>query len=246
MDDHWASETGLETLFLPNVVIFVHFVLNEDLLCKLLLYLALLLIVGMSLLVSSVLSLVLQVESNRLLEIALNGTTLMMSAQSVVDLDVDLGTVEGTISVVEGPGSSKLVKSLGKSGLSLVPLIVGAETLLGSGGELHLESESENAVGVVKEVKNVSNLISDLIIGAENVSIVLLETTDTGEAGKGTGNLVSVQHTEISEPDWHVSVGSDVVIEHEAMSRAIHWLHTETVTLNLPHEHVIFVGLVVT
>lgn len=55
-----------------------------------------------------------------------------------------------------------------------------------------------------------------------------------------------MEHTKFSEADWHISVRTDFVLEHEAVTWAVHWLHTETLTLNLPHVHVLFVSLVMT
>lgn len=105
------------------------------------------------LLFSSTLSLVLKVESNGELEITLDGTTLVLSAQSIEHLDIDLGAVEGTITVVVGPWASKSIESLPKSFLSFVPFFFGAETLFRSGGKLELKLESENFVNVIQEIK---------------------------------------------------------------------------------------------
>lgn len=43
-----------------------------------------------------------------------------------------------------------------------------------------------------QEVKSVLNLLLNLLFGAENVSIVLLESPDTNKTAKGTGDLISM------------------------------------------------------
>ena len=55
------------------------------------------------------LSLVLKIKSDWKLEIALDGTTLMLTTKSVIDFDVNLGAIECSITRIYGPWSSKLI-----------------------------------------------------------------------------------------------------------------------------------------
>ena len=88
---------------------------------KLNLFLALLLLVNSSLLFSCTLSLVLQVESDGLLEVNLNGAALVWSVKRIIDLAVDFGSVECAVTVVEGPRQSANVEGLLEGSFSLVP-----------------------------------------------------------------------------------------------------------------------------
>lgn len=123
VDDDGAAEARLQLVLAPNKLLVVKFVLTEDLLFELFLLLILILgVMGMSLLFSCVLGLVLKVESNGKLEITLDGTTLVLSAEGVVHLDIDLGAVEGTIAVIVGPWAAESIERLREGGLSFVPL----------------------------------------------------------------------------------------------------------------------------
>lgn len=134
MDDDRAFEAWLQLLLSPDPLFIIELVLGEDLFLEFfLVLLLLLLVVGVGLLFSSTLSLVLKVKSNGQLEITLHGTALVLSAQSIVHLDIDLGAVEGTITVVVGPWAAKSIESLLKGLLGLVPLFIGSETLFRSG-----------------------------------------------------------------------------------------------------------------
>jgi len=55
-----------------------------------------------------------------------------------------------------------------------------------------------------------------------------------------------VEDAEVGVPDGEVFVGADFVIEHEAMSGAVHRLHSISLVLNLEQEHTIFIGLIMT
>ena len=113
MDDDRSAEAGLQLLLLPGVFLSIVLIGWEDLRGKLGL-LALLSFLGgnLSLFFSSVLGLILQVEADGLLEVDLDGATLVWSLEGVVDLTIDLGSVERTITVIEGPGHATGVESL--------------------------------------------------------------------------------------------------------------------------------------
>lgn len=77
------------------------------------------------------------------------------------------------------------------------------------------------------------------------MSVILLESSDSGQTREGARDLVTVENTEIGKSKGQVPVGADLVIKHYAVGRAVHRFHAETLTLNLPHEDVFLVCLVV-
>jgi len=180
------------------------------------------------------------------LEITLDGTALVISAERIVNLDIDLWSVESAISVVELPWLAKLDQSIFKCFLSSIPEFVRTETLFRSGGKLELEGEAEDTIDVFEEVERLHHFVHELLWGAEDVSIVLLETTNAGKARQGTGDFVSMQHAKVSQSKRQLSVRSEFVVEHEAVSWTVHWLHSEALVLRLEDEQVIFVLVVVT
>jgi hypothetical protein len=185
VNNDWAFETGLKAMLLPSEVLVVHIILLEQLRTEFLLLLVLL-VVGVSLFLSSVFSLILKVESDRLLEVQLNSAALVLTSQGIINLNVDLGAVESTISMVVSPGSTELVQCIFESFFSFVPLGIISETLLGSSRELELEGKTENSIDVIKEIKNSHNFVREGFNSAENVSIILLESSYTGQARQGT------------------------------------------------------------
>lgn len=130
----------------------------------------------------------------------------MLTPQGIINLNVDLGSIESTISMVISPGSTELVKSILESHFSFVPLFIIAETLLRSGRELELKGETEYSIDVIEEIKDSHNFVREGFHRAENVSIILLESSDTSQAGQSSRDFISMQDTEITVPDWQVSV----------------------------------------
>lgn len=99
---------------------------------------------------------------------------------------------------------------------------------------------------MLQEVKSLENFIADLFLSAENMGIVLLETSHTDKTAKGTRDLISVQHAEIGIPQRQVSVAHNTVLEKHAMCGAVHRLETVTSIVSLKQKHVLFVVLVMT
>ena len=142
-------------------------------------------------------------------------------------LDVNLGAVEGTITMVVGPWLAKVVKSSLEGFFGLVPLFLSSETVLWARRKLQLVLEAKETVDVLKEVKRLLNLAGELLLGAENVSIVLLEATNSDQTIEGARDLVSVEHTKVGVPERQVTIAVNVVCKHGAVSGTIHGLKTE-------------------
>lgn len=201
MNHNGSTETWLERHLLPGPVVLVVLITREELRGKL--RLLDLVLVGsiLCLLLSGIFSLVLKVETNGGVEVDLDGTALVLSLKSIVDLDVNLGSIEGTISLVDGPGFAVVVEGILEGLFSLVPHGLRTESVLGSRRQLHLVGEAEDGVNVLKEIHNILDLALDLLRSAENVSVILLESTHSDETAQGAGDFVSVKNTEVGPTD---------------------------------------------
>ncbi|KAH3659092.1 hypothetical protein OGATHE_006352 [Ogataea polymorpha] len=124
-----------------------------------------------------------QLKSVWQLEVELDSGTLVPSSQGIRNHDVDLWTVERTIPRVQLPFAAPLVQGALQLCFCVIPGLDIPHVLLWSRGQLHLEFETEYTVDVLQEVKNTRDLILDLVLGTENVRIVLLKSSDPGQAG---------------------------------------------------------------
>lgn len=127
--------------------------------------------------------------------------------------------------------------------LGSVPLLNLSEELLRAGGKSQGELESENAIDVLQKVEGGIHLISELVETAEQVSIVLLETADTGQTTEGSRSLITVKDTEIGKAKRKLTVRTLTDTEHQAVSRAVHGLESKGIFLNGEREHVLLVIL---
>lgn len=58
-------------------------------------------------------------------------------------------------------------------------------------------------------------MVAYLVHGAEDVSIILLEATDTGKASQGSWQLIPVQDTKVGHAKGQLSPGTRPVIKHQ-------------------------------
>ena len=75
---------------------------------------------------------------------------------------------------------------------------------------------------MLEEVERIDDLLTDLIGRTEDVSIILLEASNSDETTESTGDFISVKYTEISVTEGQVTITVDTVLKHHAMSGAIH------------------------
>ena len=99
MDDHRTSEAWSQLAFLPHEVFFIELDLLEELRVSTYLGCGL----AFFFVMCYVRSAVLEVEANRQLEVDLHSSALVLSFESIDELDVDLRAVEGAIAFVNLP-----------------------------------------------------------------------------------------------------------------------------------------------
>ena len=194
-----------------------------------------------------------QTETDGKLEIKLNSSGLVDSVQGIQDLDIDLGTIESTITRVDLPVAfaDEFIQGLGESSFGLSPQLNIAHSLLRTSGQFELERHSENTVNVFHEVQDTADFLLDLVGTAEDVGIILLETADTSQAVQGTRQFITMKDTEVGETDrqfyrmrmnWFADrtlVGVERVLEHEAVAGTVHGLQTVFGVIAVEQEHVV-------
>lgn len=162
MQDDRASEAGLELLLVPRVVLTVVFIRQEFLgrkdRCGVLDALLLLAPLGrcvLRLLLRRGLTLVLQVEAYRQLEVDLQGAALVLPFERVVNLDIDFGPIESAVTVVERPRLAEPIQRVFKRRLRFVPLAFRTQSIFWPGRELQFVGEAEDPIDVLKEVEHI-------------------------------------------------------------------------------------------
>ena len=101
--------------------------------------------------------------------------------------------------------------------------------------------EPEVGVDVLQETAELRDLLLDLLLGAEDVRVVLHEAADAHDAVQRSARLVARAVAELGETERKVLVAPRAALEDLDRARAVHGLHGEEALLALGDEHVLLV-----
>jgi hypothetical protein len=121
----------------------------------------------------------------------------------------------------------------------MVPLLVGAETVLGTRRELGANVQAEKLVEVKGVIETAQYLLLHLFGRAVDVGVVLHEVTNPEKTVQGAGKLVAMQVAGLGQPQGQLAVAMRRLAVENAVARAIHRLETEVAALDVESEHVL-------
>ena len=122
-----------------------------------------------------------------------------------------------------------------------VPLGVGANAFFRAGRELHDDLiEAEIAVDRPDQLVDRHAFVFKLLVGAEDVRVVLGETAHAHQAVQGARGLVAVDAAEFGHPVRQLAVGPQAMLEDLDVAGAVHRLDRElAIVLGRRGEHVL-------
>ena len=156
-------------------------------------------------------------------------------------VQVDLRAVERAVALVDLVHEPALVERLLQRRLRAVPHLLGADPLLGAGGELQPRLEPEPLVDREAELEGADDLFLDLLLGAEDVGVVLRDVADPEQAVQRAGRLVAVHEALLGVADRQVAVGAALAVVELRVRRAVHGLQALLVALDVREVHVLAV-----
>ena len=183
-----------------------------------------------------VLSGVLQLEALREVVVDLDRTELPLTTDGILNHEVELRTIEGSLTELLVGVETLLLTSLTDSVLALLPDLVRTDILVSV-----LRVTERDLSIVVFETEDLEDLEDDVddrlklrlhLIGAhEDVGIVLGERTHTGQSVQLTALFITEDGTELSDTQRQILVGTGLARIDLTVVRAVHRL-----------EHIFLVG----
>ena len=162
---------------------------------------------------------VLELEALGQLVVELDRAELPRAPHEVLDLEVDLGRVEGALARVRREGDAVLLEHAAQRRLRRASQVSAVPTAFaGRRRELdrHLV-EAEHAVDLADATDHAHHLGLDLVLGAEDVGVVLAERAHARQAGDDAAPLVAVQAPELGEAQRQLAVRAQPGREHQAV-----------------------------
>lgn len=113
-------------------------------------------------------------ESLRQVEVQLDGAALPLAPQHILNLDINLGPIEGPSPLIDLVGPAFRVQGLPKGILCLLPDLIAAHCLGRLGGQVNLQlGEAKGAHHILYHVQHAADLTGYLVGQAEDVTIIL-------------------------------------------------------------------------
>ena len=160
----------------------------------------------------AVASLVGQIEALGQVVIHLNGAELPLSADDVLDHEVDLWSVEGGFPRFLGPGHAEAFSRIAAGLFGFVPASRVTNVLRGVRvAQAHTDAvviHAERAEDDLHQFDAAQNFLRDLVLGHEEMRVVLGEATHAGHAGDFTGLFPAVHGAEFGQTQRQVAVGA--------------------------------------
>src|SRR5450756_1725961 len=174
-------------------------------------------------------------------EVDLDRRCLPFAAERVLDLDVDLGGVEGAVLRLEAVGLSERVEGGLDLGLGLFPQRRVTKCLVGLGSEGEPRLEAEPAVNLVHLAQKRLDLVLELVRAEVDMGVVRDEMPDAGQPRQRAGALVSMQPAELRIAQRQVAIGPQLALVDERALGTVHRLEAEGLAFGLQHEHAVLV-----
>src|ERR671919_993656 len=149
---------------------------------------------------------VLELEPLGLLEVDLDRRVLPAASQRVLDVHVDLGTIERAVAGVQLEGQAIGAQRILQPALRDLPLLVGPQRLRRARGELEERLEDERLITLADPPRPSPDLPPPLVEAAVDVGVVLRELADAEQAGQRARPLVAVQPSHVAEAQRQVAV----------------------------------------
>ena len=164
-------------------------------------------------------------EALRQVQVHLNGRTLPLASERVLELDVDLGRVERTAALVHFVRQPAALECLAQRLGGEVPLFVGPEILVGrSGRQVAGVLVAELLQQRVHQVEDAGDLVGQLLAGAEDVRVVLGEAAHALHAVQHARALVAVDGAELGIADRQLAIAVLARLIDEDVPGAVHRL----------------------
>lgn len=184
---------------------------------------------------------VLQIKVERHLEVELHGTALPGTAERVLQVEVDLGAVEGAVALVDLVVHAQLLQSSAQALLGTNPVLVRTHGVLGAGGKLNVVLKAKLLVHGVDEVDHAHDLVGQLIGTHKQVGVVLVKAAHAEQAVQGAAQLVAVHQANLAGADGQLAIGVRLGGVHQHAARAVHGLNAVLFVVNDGGVHVVLI-----
>mmetsp|Transcript_111249 Transcript_111249/g.319660 ORF Transcript_111249/g.319660 Transcript_111249/m.319660 type:complete len:250 (-) Transcript_111249:970-1719(-) len=156
-------------------------------------------------------------------EVALDRGALPLTTNCITNLDINLGSIKGTPTLIDTIAPTLGLECSFECHSSSLPNGIGTNRLFGTSRKHNvILVKAESGQNFLRQVQNSHNLGFQLLRKTIDVSIILGKSTYTHQTVECSGSLVSVDGSKFCPSNGQVTVGSKLILVHQAMERTVH------------------------
>ena len=156
-------------------------------------------------------------------------------------MEINLRTIKRAVSLVYNILQAHVLQRLFKSVGSHLPILVRSHGIFRSCGQLHKIFKSKLSVNFIDQLCYALDLILNLVIPHENMSIILCKAAHPHQTVKLSALLMAVNQTQFAHAQGQVTVGMRLVLIYQHTARTVHWLNRVILLIDHRGIHVILV-----
>ncbi len=184
---------------------------------------------------------VLQLEALGHLKVELGRVQLPGSAERVLDVDVDLGPIEGAFARLLLIGQPIQLERVPQVGLGCVPNRGIADRFLWPRTQVERRLQTEDGVDRLLELEHTADLVLHLVWAAVDVRVVHRQLPHPQEAIERPGALVAQQAIVLGKAQWQVAIAARLEAIHERGLGTVHRLEGVLLFLDFELVHAVLV-----
>ncbi len=185
-----------------------------------------------------------KIKAHRQHVVHLHGAELPFAADDILDHEVDLRTIERSFPRLFRKRHAQRSGSLAARSFRLVPLLRITGKLAAVGiTQTHAHAVVMHAQGIqhdLHQTEAAEHFLRHLFFGAEEMRIILRETTHAGQPVQLTALLPAIHRAEFGEAHGQVAIAARLAVVNLDVMRAVHRLQQEAVEQLLIRQHAVF------
>ena len=127
-------------------------------------------------------------------------------------MEVNLGAVESAVALVEDVGHLQLLQRVAQAGRGHFPHFLGANVVLGHGGQLHLVLKAKGLVDELAQFIHADDLILHVLLCHVQVGVILREAAHAHQAMQGAGFFMPVHNAQLTVAHGQVAVAPQLAL----------------------------------
>ena len=156
-------------------------------------------------------------------------------------MEIQLRAVESAVPFVNLVGNAGLFDGFAESVGGNFPQFIAAHGVFRTGGQFHMVFQAEYAVHLLVHGHALDDFFLHLVLGHENVGIVLGEAAYTEEAVESAAQFMTMNQAEFTDPHGQIPVGTLLGLEIKDSAGAVHRFNCIVFIVDLGEVHIFLV-----